>query len=141
MLITTNIALVVLAATGLTLPFFLLLFAVLLPHTFLINPVARGFKSITGKALYKEVAKIRREHPDARWAVFGPVPFAAFIKHCGVQVVNGNKFYPVPEFNRLSIQVTVILISGMHTPMLFSLTTEKIGTQSYTREETLLLTR
>jgi hypothetical protein len=100
-LIVVNSVLVFLLATGRAIAFFLLLFALVLPSNILINPVSRGFKAITNKALYKTIATIRREDPDAKWAVFAPIPLVNFVKFCGVDIINGVKNAPVFEYSEM----------------------------------------
>ncbi|MGI8890861.1 MAG: DUF7657 domain-containing protein [Chthoniobacterales bacterium] len=92
-------ALVVFAVAGLPVPFFAVMLAVLLSHNFLINPVGRGFSAVTSKNLYRSLRAMEKREPDARWVVMGSFQLANFIKFCGVEVVNGNKFYPVESFN------------------------------------------
>lgn len=92
-------ALVISAVAGLARPFLAMMLAVLLSHNFLINPVARGFSAITKKNLYRSVRALEKREPDAIWAVIGSFQLANFLKFAGVEVVNGNKFYPVESFN------------------------------------------
>jgi len=102
MLAAVNFALLLFGVAGRARPFFLLLLALLVTHNFLINPVARGFEAITNKNLYREVCQIHRDDPTAKWIVFGSfLHIADFLKFCGAEVVNGNKFYPVFEYNNV----------------------------------------
>lgn len=101
MLVAVNGALVLFAVAGRGLPFFCLLLPFLLTHNFLINPVAHGFEAITDKNLYREVRDIDRSDPQGKWAVFGSFQIANFLKFCGVEVINGNKFYPVFDYNNI----------------------------------------
>lgn len=99
MLLAVNAALLLFAVAGQSARFFAVLLPLLLTHNFLINPVARGFRAITDKDLYREVCDIRRSDPEGKWVVFGSHRIANFLKFCGVEMINGNKFYPVFEYN------------------------------------------
>ena len=96
-----NGALILLAVAGQSGQFFVVMLAFLLTHNFLINPVARGFRAVTGKKLYQKVCEIHESDPDARWVVFGSFQIANFLKFSGVEVINGNKFYPVQTYNNV----------------------------------------
>jgi hypothetical protein len=101
MLLAVNAALVLFAVSGQAGRFFAVMLALLLTHNYLINPIATGFTAVTRKNLYQEVCKIRRSGPAAKWVVFGPFQIGNFLKFCGVEVISGNKFYPVFEYNNL----------------------------------------
>lgn len=99
MLLAVNAALVLFAVAGQSARFFVVMLPFLLAHNFLINPVATGFKAVTNKNLYREVCKVRKSDPEGKWICFGSFQIANFLKFCGVEVINGNKFFPVFDYN------------------------------------------
>jgi hypothetical protein len=99
MLVSVNLSLLLFVIAGRPVAFFAVMLPFLLMHNFLINPIARGFKAITGKNLYQSVREISISNPTAKWLVFGPPEVADFVKNTGADVINGNKFYPVFSYN------------------------------------------
>lgn len=101
MLASVNLSLLLFIVAGRPVAFFAVMLPFLLMHNFLINPIAKGFKAITEKSLYRSVREIDISDPTAKWVVFGRLEVADFLKFTGADLINGNKFYPVFEYNNI----------------------------------------
>jgi hypothetical protein len=67
----------------------------------LVNPIAVGLGPILDTNVYRRVAALVHDDPNARWAVYGEYAFADYLKAAGAQVFNGTKAVPPLEDLRL----------------------------------------
>jgi hypothetical protein len=70
-----------------------LILAMIAPN-WLIHPTGRGLGAFLEKKLWTRVRDMNRQEPSARWAVFGNVEVANFLKTTGATVINGSNFVP-----------------------------------------------
>jgi hypothetical protein len=67
----------------------------------LVNPVATGLSPLTSSRVYREVARIASEEPEAGWAVYGSHVTANLFKAAGAKVFNGTNYSPPLEKLRI----------------------------------------
>ncbi len=66
-----------------------------------VNPLSAGMAPYFENETYKAIADIRRQDPDAGWAVFGNIINSNFVKSTGVNCLNGVQV--VPPFDKLHV--------------------------------------
>ena len=80
--------------------FYGLLLMTVLPNL-RVNPLSMGMAPYFENETYRAISDIRKQDPDAGWAVFGNIINANYVKSTGVNCFNGVQV--VPPFEKLHI--------------------------------------
>lgn len=67
--------------------------ALVIPNA-LVNPIAHGVRPLVERKLVSLAAKVGRQDPNGRWAVFGDGAYANLLKVAGVRLFNGVVYAP-----------------------------------------------